>query len=184
MLALTCKPNWQAFLATKPAPSMTLGFEVFVQLVMAAMTTLPCLSSAGCPLNENFATLSWNSFGTAKPCQVIMDVKLTTEINEVLHNTSLRTLNVRQHRDTLELGGTKSYWIKVTIKGQKIANQLKISPIMSKNDLVSTQMHAKSRPEHWYSSVVNLKVAMDFHRNWHYLLLIVGNTVITWLQFS
>jgi hypothetical protein len=39
-----------------------------VQLVIAAITTLPCFSSAGCPWNENFATLSCASFGTAKPC--------------------------------------------------------------------------------------------------------------------
>jgi hypothetical protein len=64
---ITCKPSSQAFFATRPAPSMTLGFDVFVQLVIAEMTTLPCLSSAGCPLNENFATLSCSSFGTAKP---------------------------------------------------------------------------------------------------------------------
>lgn len=64
---LTCKPSSQAFFATRAAPNMTLGFDVFVQLVIAAITTLPCLSSAGCPWNENSATLSCTSFGTAKP---------------------------------------------------------------------------------------------------------------------
>lgn len=64
----TCRPSSQAFFATRPAPSMTLGFDVLVQLVIAAITTLPCLSSAGCPWNENFATLSCVSLGTAKPC--------------------------------------------------------------------------------------------------------------------
>jgi hypothetical protein len=46
---------------------MTLGFDVFVQLVIAEMTTLPCLSSDGSPWNENFATLSCSSFGSSKP---------------------------------------------------------------------------------------------------------------------
>ena len=63
----TSKPSSQAFFATRPAPSMTLGFDVFVQLVMAAMTTLPCLSSACCPWNVNLATLSCSSLGTPKP---------------------------------------------------------------------------------------------------------------------
>ena len=34
-------PRAAAFRATSPAAIMTLGFEVFVQLVMAAMTTAP-----------------------------------------------------------------------------------------------------------------------------------------------
>lgn len=46
---LTSNPSSQAFFATKAAPSITLGFEVFVQLVIAAITTSPCLSSAGVP---------------------------------------------------------------------------------------------------------------------------------------
>nr|GMD33502.1 hypothetical protein ALC57_05748 [Ipomoea batatas] len=61
-------PSSAAFLATSAAPSITLGFDVFVQLVIAAITTLPCLSSAGCPWKENFATFSCASFGTANPC--------------------------------------------------------------------------------------------------------------------
>jgi hypothetical protein len=35
------RPRSTAFLATRPAPSMTDGFEVLVQLVMAAITTAP-----------------------------------------------------------------------------------------------------------------------------------------------
>src|SRR6185295_9458355 len=38
---LRVRPRSAAFLATRPAASMTLGLEVFVQLVMAAMTTEP-----------------------------------------------------------------------------------------------------------------------------------------------
>ena len=35
------RPRSTAFLATSPAATMTCGFEVLVQLVMAAMTTSP-----------------------------------------------------------------------------------------------------------------------------------------------
>lgn len=92
--SLTCRPSSQAFLATRPAPSMTLGFDVFVQLVIAAITTLPCLSSAGCPWNENFATLSCASFGTAKPYIIIkdwvslqfQDLTMDTELAKELKN--------------------------------------------------------------------------------------------------
>ena len=35
-------PFSTAFFATRPAPIITLGFDVFVQLVIAAMTTEPC----------------------------------------------------------------------------------------------------------------------------------------------
>src|SRR5439155_9738471 len=36
------KPRSTAFFASKPAASITLGLLVFVQLVMAAINTLPC----------------------------------------------------------------------------------------------------------------------------------------------
>ena len=39
-----CRPCSTAFFATRPAPIITLGFEVLVQLVMAAITTEPCSS--------------------------------------------------------------------------------------------------------------------------------------------
>lgn len=42
MLKLTERPASTAFLANKPAPNMTLGLLVFVQLVIAAITTEPC----------------------------------------------------------------------------------------------------------------------------------------------
>ncbi len=35
------RPSSSAFFATRPAPSITDGFEVLVQLVMAAMMTSP-----------------------------------------------------------------------------------------------------------------------------------------------
>ena len=39
-------PRWTAFLASRPAPIITLGFDVFVQLVIAATTTEPWSSAA------------------------------------------------------------------------------------------------------------------------------------------
>src|SRR3954467_15120298 len=42
---LRVRPRSNAFLATRPAPIMTLGFDVFVQLVIAAITTEPWSSS-------------------------------------------------------------------------------------------------------------------------------------------
>src|SRR5207253_10664310 len=44
---LRSSPFSTAFFATRPAPIITLGLDVFVQLVMAAMTTEPC-SIAAC----------------------------------------------------------------------------------------------------------------------------------------
>jgi hypothetical protein len=42
MYGLTVNPFATAFLATRPAASMTSGFDVFVQEVIAAITTDPC----------------------------------------------------------------------------------------------------------------------------------------------
>src|SRR5690606_31091969 len=44
-----------AFFATSPAPIMTDGLDVFVQLVIAAMTTEPSLSSICCPSTSQVA---------------------------------------------------------------------------------------------------------------------------------
>ncbi|MNE31575.1 hypothetical protein D3C76_1864350 [compost metagenome] len=38
------KPRSIAFLANRPAPIMTVGLEVFVQLVIAAIAILPSLT--------------------------------------------------------------------------------------------------------------------------------------------
>ena len=38
---LRASPRSTAFLASSPAPSMTEGLEVLVQLVIAAITTMP-----------------------------------------------------------------------------------------------------------------------------------------------
>src|SRR5882724_8092638 len=40
------RPRSKAFFATRPAPIITLGFDVFVQLVIAAITTAPCSRAA------------------------------------------------------------------------------------------------------------------------------------------
>ena len=46
MVAGTVSPRSTAFLARRPAASMTEGLEVLVQEVMAAMTTEPLWSAA------------------------------------------------------------------------------------------------------------------------------------------
>src|SRR5215831_10543375 len=47
---LAFNPRSTAFFASKPAASMTDGFDVLVQLVMAAMTTEPFFNATGWPL--------------------------------------------------------------------------------------------------------------------------------------
>ena len=44
------RPRSTAFFASRPAPSISEGFEVLVQLVMAAMTTEPSARSKLSPL--------------------------------------------------------------------------------------------------------------------------------------
>ena len=46
----TFSPRSTAFFASKPAPSMSEGFEVLVQLVIAAITTAPLERSNESPL--------------------------------------------------------------------------------------------------------------------------------------
>jgi hypothetical protein len=46
---LVSSPASTAFLASRPAPSITDGFEVFVQLVIAAITTWPWSSVVSVP---------------------------------------------------------------------------------------------------------------------------------------
>ncbi len=47
----TLSPRSTAFLATRPAAIMTDGLEVFVQLVIAEITTVPSPSSASPPFS-------------------------------------------------------------------------------------------------------------------------------------
>src|SRR5262245_51265019 len=61
MLVLTVdgtdSPFSTAFRASSPAPSMTIGLEVLVQLVMAAMATEPWVSEPGLP--PTWASIGW-----------------------------------------------------------------------------------------------------------------------------
>src|SRR5215510_14980826 len=52
---LRVSPRSTAFFATSPAAIITLGFDVFVQLVIAAMTTEPCSSSVATAVAEALA---------------------------------------------------------------------------------------------------------------------------------
>src|SRR5687768_10734932 len=47
---LVCSPLFTALRASSPAPIITLGFDVLVQLVIAAMTTAPWRSLKAWPL--------------------------------------------------------------------------------------------------------------------------------------
>ena len=53
---LTSNPRSTAFFAKRPAPTITLGLLVLVQEVMAAMTTLPCVSVKA-PFGASTSTL-------------------------------------------------------------------------------------------------------------------------------
>src|SRR4051795_7524982 len=52
---LRCRPRSTAFLASKPAPTITNGFEVLVHDVMAATTTAPWSIATSSPSRVNLA---------------------------------------------------------------------------------------------------------------------------------
>ena len=59
-------PRSTAFFASSPAPSMTCGFDVFVQLVIAAMTTAPWSSSNVSPSSSTSTLVrAWVAVATA-----------------------------------------------------------------------------------------------------------------------
>ncbi|MEI2641319.1 MAG: hypothetical protein V9G10_03040 [Candidatus Nanopelagicales bacterium] len=58
---LRVKPASTAFLASNAAPSMTLGLEVFVHDVMAAITTAPCPIVTSCPSSCRLAVRAASS---------------------------------------------------------------------------------------------------------------------------
>lgn len=60
-------PLSTAFLATKPAAIIESGFEVFVQDVIAANTTEPCLKACYYPLNLNFCSILTFYLATPNP---------------------------------------------------------------------------------------------------------------------
>ena len=67
MYGLILIPLSIAFLATKPAPIMASGLEVFVHDVMAARTTEPCFNECYCPLKVNLLSTFTFSAGTPNP---------------------------------------------------------------------------------------------------------------------
>src|SRR5688500_16665196 len=59
------RPRSTAFFASRPAPSITDGFDVFVQLVIAAITTEPWSSSNSVPSSRVTAAASQGGSATA-----------------------------------------------------------------------------------------------------------------------
>lgn len=74
---MTSSPRSQAFFANKPEWIMTLGLDVFVQLVMAAITISPCLSCARMPSNSNFTIFLWSSLGIPYPYKLFKKRKIS-----------------------------------------------------------------------------------------------------------
>ena len=73
------RPFSTAFFATSPAPIITLGFDVLVQLVIAAMTTEPCsmatcggASTAVPPPDPAFAATIMPGSACAKPAFALL----------------------------------------------------------------------------------------------------------------
>src|SRR5437763_16074931 len=64
---LTRSPRSTAFLASRPAPTITVGFEVFVQLVMAAITTDPSPTSVRVSPNSTSTARRAGATATAVP---------------------------------------------------------------------------------------------------------------------
>eukprot|EP00732_Lithocolla_globosa_P001974 Lithocolla_globosa_v1_NODE_1144_length_2839_cov_59.750449.p5 type:complete len:130 gc:universal NODE_1144_length_2839_cov_59.750449:1402-1791(+) len=75
MYLLTLNPASQAFCASNPAPSRTSGLEVFVQEVMAEMTTEPWLMVYSLPSYSNLASDLSLSSAIPKPLKPIFSVK-------------------------------------------------------------------------------------------------------------
>ncbi len=88
-----CSPASTAFFAKRPAATMTEGFDVFVQLVIAAMTTDPSRSSFGCSerrsantdVNDDHtsgsATRSCGRFGPASDGTTASRSRSSTSVN-------------------------------------------------------------------------------------------------------
>ena len=68
---LTSRPRSTALRASRPAPIITLGFDVFVHDVMAAITTWPWSSSVSVPSASVSGTLRRDAVGDlrARPCR-------------------------------------------------------------------------------------------------------------------
>ena len=70
-----------------PAPSITLGLLVLVQLVIAAITTEPCLSLYSFPSNSKVAAIF--SFSKDKPKPLNPTYKRIMEISALKEHLSL-----------------------------------------------------------------------------------------------
>jgi len=81
-----------AFLASKPAPIITSGFDVFVQDVMAARTIEPCFKTFSCPLNLNLCCIFALSAATPNP------------LNPTLFGTQLMKSFLTSESGTLSCG--------------------------------------------------------------------------------
>ena len=57
---LLFRPFSTAFFASRPAAIITVGFDVLVQLVIAAITTAPCIE---------LGVLGWRSTAPLPPCR-------------------------------------------------------------------------------------------------------------------
>ena len=68
-------PLLKAFLQSRAAQSMTPGFDVLVQEVIAAITTDPCLSLYYDPSNINLDSDSFSSSEIPKPLKPEGEVK-------------------------------------------------------------------------------------------------------------
>src|SRR6266511_3665761 len=68
------RPSAAAFLATRPAATSTYGFEVLVHEVIAAMTTLPCVSENLSPASSVGTCFSRSSGVTADAAPSVLDL--------------------------------------------------------------------------------------------------------------
>ena len=93
----TRSPRAAAFCATRPAPSITDGFEVLVQLVMAAITTEPCAARRAAP----FISTGTAVVGDRRlALQVVVQRRLPRRLRRAQRDAVLRALRPR------ELGST------------------------------------------------------------------------------
>ena len=109
---LDSSPASTARLARRPAAIITVGFEVFVQLVMAAMTTEPCRISAlfsftGCAFSGSTGrdvSISGSSF--VPPCAPPSSINRPTSVGS--GSGSIRSRNASMNDSHTPVSGTRS----------------------------------------------------------------------------
>ena len=81
---LRARPRSTAFFASSPAATMTDGFEVFVQLVIAAMTTEPCSrSNVSSPIETGTALARLRErHGDRRRCSLLRRARLVPGLAE------------------------------------------------------------------------------------------------------